>query len=238
MPGLTALKERHREPEIMDDPALAADLHVQALRGLGRLNFAAGTANVLWRYLRPLLQPLPATPLRVLDIGTGGGDIPIRLARRARRAGLALDVAGCDLSERAIEMARQQAAHAGADVHFFRLDVLEDDIPANYDVLTSSLFLHHLSETEVVALLGKLKTATRRLVLFSDLKRSAYGFALAFIFTRLLSRSRVAQLDGPRSVRAAYTVAELRALAAAAGLTGAAVVGHSPARLLLKWSPT
>lgn len=52
----------------------------------------------------------------------------------------------------------------------------------------------------------------------------------------VLSRSPVVHFDGPASVRAAYTPAELRALADQAGLAGATVRPVFPCRMLLTWS--
>ena len=56
-----------------------------------------------------------------------------------------------------------------------------------------------------------MKAAARRLVLVSDLRRSATGYFFAWAGCRLLSRSRVFHVDGTRSVAAAFTPAEARA---------------------------
>ena len=61
------------------------------------------------------------------------------------------------------------------------------------------------------------------------------GWLLAHVGTRLLSRSWVVHTDGPRSVAGAFTVAELRELAAEAGLVGAEVAWRWPFRMLLTW---
>ena len=54
----------------------------------------------------------------------------------------------------------------------------------------------------------------RRQVVISDLRRSRSGFVIAWIGTRLLSRSPVVHYDGPVSVRAAWTIRELAGFAA------------------------
>jgi hypothetical protein len=120
-------------------------------------------------------------------------------------------------------------------VRFFVLDVLGEAIPPGYDVIVSSLFLHHLADDEAVALLRRMGEAAERMVLINDLRRSRLGYLLAWVGTRVLSRSAVARVDGPLSVQAAYTVAEMKALAERAGLTGAQVMKRWPYRLLLRW---
>jgi len=235
VPG--TLKQRHRQPEDMDDPALQPELYAQALKSLSRLNFAAGTAQVIWTHIRRALPAGSPRPLRLLDIATGAGDIPLRLWRIARRARVQMQIAGCDLSPRAINFAQSCATALQADVHFFTQDVLNHNFPGDYDFIISSLFFHHLGENEVVHLLRKLKPITRRKLLISDLRRSLLGLAIAASATHLLTTSRVVRLDGSRSVRAAFTPQEIQILAVAAGLERATVTRYWPARFLLCWSP-
>lgn len=231
-----ALRQRRREPEDMDDPALQSEQYAHALNSLSRLNFAAGSAQVFWRHLRPIMRTRPRGTWRLLDVATGGGDIPLRLLRLARSERFDLQIAGCDISERAVHQAQARADAAGANVQFFRQDVVREPISGEYDFVISSLFIHHLSDGEAICAFRNLSAATRRLLLISDLRRCLWGLLVAFVATRVLTTSRVAHADGLRSVRAAYTMAEIRALAAAAELTQAKVVRHWPARWLLEWN--
>lgn len=85
-------------------------------------------------------------------------------------------------------------------------------------------------------LLAAMKAAAGRLVLVSDLVRGRLNLGLVTAACRALSRSPVVHFDGPASVRAAYTPAELRALADQAGLAGATVRPVFPCRMVLTWS--
>src|SRR5207244_4118174 len=114
-----SVAQRQRRPEIMDRPDLAPERHFQALRGLERINRWSGSARILWQPIRAHLHQRSAAPVRMLDVATGGGDIPIRLWHRARRAGVPLAIAGCDRSPYAVEYARQRARACQADVAFF-----------------------------------------------------------------------------------------------------------------------
>lgn len=230
-----SLITRQLEPEIMDDPALDEARHLSALRGLRRLNRVSGSAGILWAPIRRFLEMSPRQACRVLDIATGAGDIPIELWRRARRAGVSLHVAGCDKSPRAVAYARQCAVAVGIDAEFFTLDALSAPIPPGYDIIISSLFLHHLDEEQAVQVLQGMARATGRLVLVHDLVRRPAGLALAYVGTRLCSASPVVRHDGPQSVRAAFTLEEVSALARRAGLVGATVVPRWPCRYLLIW---
>lgn len=227
---MDGLASRRYAVERMDDPALDPALHEDALRGLERINAVSATARALWR---PLERLAAGGRLRVLDLACGAGDVAIALRRRARRKGIPIEVAACDRSPRALAHARERARRLGADVELFSCDVLGDAFPVGFDAYVCTLFLHHLRESEAVELLRRM--ATGRALLASDLVRSQTGYWAARLGTRFLTRSPVVHADAPASVEGAFTPAELRALADAAGIAGARIRSHWPFRMLLEW---
>jgi SAM-dependent methyltransferase len=227
---------RWRKPELMDQPGLAPEAHERALLGLGRINRVSRSAAILWPSLAELIERKHGGPIRVLDMASGGGDVPIALARRAARAGLDLRIDGCDISPVAVAFAARRAGDAGVPVRFFQLGVLEEPIPDEYDAVMCSLFLHHLGDDEAVGLLARMADAAGDLILVNDLLRSRIGYRLAWAGCRLLSRSPIVHHDGPASVNAAFSLAEAEGLARRAGLLGVRLTRHWPFRFLLSWS--
>lgn len=231
-----------REPELMDDPRLSAAEHVVALGALARINAVSWTAGRLARAVVARLDsagPPLAGPVRIVDIACGGGDVTIGLAARLGRVAAARgwappDVLGIDRSGLAIDRARRLAADRGVTARFLVADVTASTAPP-CDIAVSSLFLHHLDDDDAIALLAALAATARRGAVISDLVRSRLGLALAVLGTTFLARSRVARIDGPRSVRAARTPAEYHALCAAAGIRGATVRRTWPERVLVEW---
>lgn len=229
------VRARRRRPEAMDDPALEREPHEAALRGLARINVLSRSVGVIWGSIVSMQRAASAGPLRILDIATGGGDVPIGLWRRARSAGIDVEIVGVDVSETALDVARRHATRAGAAVEFRRLDALRDDWPTGFEVVTCSLFLHHLDEADAEAFLRKAKTAARKRVVVDDLDRSRVGLLLARVVPRFLSRSDVVHVDAARSVEGAFTYAEIDALASRAGLARVRIVRRFPCRWLLTW---
>jgi SAM-dependent methyltransferase len=221
----------------MDQPGLDKNAHGQALCCLARVNWLSSTSRTIWREIRKLaLETRLSRPLRILDVACGGGDVAQRLAVKARRDGIPVQVDGCDISPGAIALAREAAPRwETADVGFFEHDALGDSLPDGYDVITSSLFLHHLDDAGAEHLLRSMARAAGRLVVLNDLRRSRTGYALAWFGVRILTRSRIIQVDGPLSVAAAFTTEEAGAIATRAGMTGASVTGYFPERFLLVW---
>lgn len=75
--------------------------------------------------------------LRILDMGTGSGCIPIVLKKNIPDA----EVYGLDISLDALEVAKQNAVRNTVDVHFFQADMLRDGLQtpvSNFDIIVSN----------------------------------------------------------------------------------------------------
>lgn len=226
------LAQRRFQPEIMDQPGLDEGLHHQALTGLGRLNRVSNATRQLWKPIQRYSRRQGSRTLRILDVASGAGDIPLGLWKLARKNGIALRILGLDASSTACEYATQQCSPAGGSIGFRQMDVTRDELPTGFDIVTCSLFLHHLSSAQAAKLLKGMGAAGRLLVV-SDLRRCAAGYALAQLACHLLTRSQVVGSDGPQSVANAFSLSEVHELCRAAELESASVRAVWPCRLML-----
>lgn len=232
---VTSLAQRRLVPEQMDQPDLSPVLHERALRGLHRINRLSNSAGILWRGIRRLVPLNTDRPVKVLDLASGSGDLPIALAHRAAAAGLPVQITGWDISPVAVEQARRRAALARLPVAFEVHDLFTDPLPRDCDLITCSLFLHHLSEPQAEAVLRRAADVARIGLVINDLRRSPTGLLLAHVVSRIVSRSPVVHFDAPQSVRAAYTINEVSMLANRAGLAPVEILPCWPYRFLLLW---
>lgn len=82
-----------------------------------------------------IIKENPQSGLRILDVGTGSGCIPITLALEMENATLF----GLDISEKALELAYENAKSLEAEVSFFRCNILQEEIPIkDLDILVSN----------------------------------------------------------------------------------------------------
>ncbi len=221
---------------MMDQPGLDVRQHVRALDALGLANSVSRTAAAIWPVIREAARDAAGRRLRVLDVACGGGHVLVALARRAAAEGVDVEWTGWDTSRVAVDYASTLADRSRVKgVWFERADALRDPMPAGVDVVVSTLFLHHVTDADAVALLGRMRDAAARAVVVSDLRRTPLGRLYTWVGCRLLSRSRVFRVDGARSVAAALTSREARALARRACLSGAEVDEVWPQRWLLVW---
>ncbi|AII43272.1 SAM (and some other nucleotide) binding motif protein [Synechococcus sp. KORDI-100] len=229
--------QRDRQPEVMDQPGLDPVAHDQALQGLRRINAISRCVPGLFRHVETLTRETPSAQLSVLELACGGGDTAIELAELARRRHVGITIHACDLNPEAVRIARRNVARSQSDVDVFVADALDPPGSEQFDVVYCTLFAHHLDPPEVVRLLTGMAARARRLVLVDDLIRSRLGYSLAWMGTRLLSRSWVVHHDGPLSVQAAFTPGEILQFASQAGLNAPVLEQTWPERYLLSWRP-
>jgi ubiquinone/menaquinone biosynthesis C-methylase UbiE len=204
-------------PELLDARSHDRAELEQSLDQVAEVNRFLGGRRAVWLPLRRLLRE--RTTLRILDIGTGSADIPIDLARRARRSGARLEITAADVHPQMREIARERTSR------FDRISVAEGnalDLPWDagaFDVALLSLTLHHFEEADQLRALREAARVAARAVIVNELERGRANYygarALAATWWR---RNRLTRHDGPLSVLRAFTAPELRALAGRAGL--------------------
>lgn len=234
------LNERVLEGELMDAPDLDRARHTHALKGLRRVNRLSGTGTVVSRAILKHESSRACRPLRILDLACGGGDVTLAIARRLAALGIVAELEGWDRSQTAVdyaalELCNIQALGDRVKVAFQKRDAMQLDCQREFDVVMCTLFLHHLSRDDVRDLLGRMYRAARHLVLVDDLRRTWLGYRMAQLGCQLLTRSSIVHVDGPLSVRAAFTESELEALSNDAGLPKPKCSRHWPQRFLAVW---
>jgi 2-polyprenyl-3-methyl-5-hydroxy-6-metoxy-1,4-benzoquinol methylase len=237
---MISLLTNHRSvtPEIMDRPDIAEAAHLGALEGLRRINEASKAADRIFQPIAAMARRNHLNKLSMLDIACGGGDVPIAVATLAKSAGIDVHLTLLDRSSTALARASEAAQRAQIPSRAIQADISQPWPDITADVVTCSLFLHHLEQpAQVVDFLAKARRIAHRQIVISDLRRSRTGYFLAWIGGRVLSRSKIVHHDGPVSVRAAWTLAEISQFATQAQLTGATIERSFPWRMLLTWQP-
>lgn len=206
---------RRRGVEILDDPSHDPALAVRSLRDVAKANLLFGGRNAVVREVTRLLgrelAPRDQTPrgrtLRLLDIGTGLGDIPAAAARAASRRGVALVTIGLELEPAVARAAGEQCDHAVvADA--MRLPFADGAV----DLVTVSQVLHHFDGADAERLLRECTRVAAGAVIVADLRRSWFAIAGLWLTSFVLGFHPVSRNDGVVSILRGYTSPELRAL--------------------------
>ena len=199
---LTAIEE-------MDKPDCDPSTLNRTYAQFGLVNRSVAGWHRTWaRYIRPVLSTSRSNTL--LDIGSGGGDVPRAFTRWAASDGFRLEITAIDPDERAQAFASSQPTTPGLTFRqAFSSELVKEG--AQFDVVTSNHVLHNLSPEELRGLLSDSEQLSTRLALHSDIERTRIGFALFSVATLPLRGSYI-RADGLTSIRRSYLAKELRAV--------------------------
>jgi ubiquinone/menaquinone biosynthesis C-methylase UbiE len=212
---------RKLEPEVMDD-AEEVDAYASAA--------AQAHLDAIDNTLVEHVLSLGRTRGWLLDIGTGPGGIPLKIARRLPD----LHVVGVDYSVNMIRAARQAAAEQGLEARaFFQVgDGNRLCFPdGSFDLVLSNSVLHHLADP--VAVINEMARVAKPagVVLLRDLRRPGrliFPFHVGWHGRHYSGLMKKLFVD---SVRAAYTGEELAALLRRSRVGGARVFYHQRTHL-------
>jgi 2-polyprenyl-3-methyl-5-hydroxy-6-metoxy-1,4-benzoquinol methylase len=199
---LTGVRERMEHPGCDARKLRNTYAQFRAVNGV-----VSGWGRIYRRYLRPLAAA--GRRLSVLDVGFGGGDDSVRLARWAARDGLDLAVTAIDTDDRALAWVRER--HASSPVDFRRQTVAGLlEAGESFDVVVSNHLLHHVSAAAIAGFCSDSRRLGRELVIHSDIERSDLAWVLFAAGTTPFFHRSFIVADGLTSIRRSFTAGELR----------------------------
>ncbi len=219
--------------EHLDDDGHDPRVLRRSLSQIDDVNRFLGGRTSLLHHLDQLLPRGAAA--RILDVGTGSGDLPRVIARWARKTGRTVRVLATDTHPQMLEVARERSVDY-PEVSFQQADAL--NLPfadGTFDCALMSLTLHHFEDDQQNRVLRELQRVSTRGIVVSELERNWPNYAGAKLLAATLWRTnRLTRHDGPISVLRAFTRDELQQIAEHTGLPAPRVSRHFFFRLVLR----
>ena len=214
-------------PEWMDEPCTYDDFR-QCLLDLRQVNRLTLAYRPTLAFLDHLVSTTrPAHPLRIVDVGSGGGDMLREIERWAAHRRIPVTLTGIDLNPHAARAAKE-FTRSDSTITWLTSDAYAYTGPI--DVVLSSLFTHHLESPEIVRFLAWSDSVANLGWFINDLVREATPCHLFGLVSRLFRWHRFVQHDGPVSFRRALREPDWQSLLTAAHIPLAAVS-------LTRWTP-
>jgi SAM-dependent methyltransferase len=209
-------------PELLDEDLGSPAEIASSLNDLRHINEWFGGMRTTAALLGRIAKTSGCERLSLLEVGAGGGDVPLA-ARQilSGKGGLALDVTLLDLMWS--HLPHNGVPGVAGDA--LRLPFCDDA----FDVVSCTLFVHHLEPPEVLRFGIEALRVCRRAVLINDLIRSPLHLALVYAGLPLF-RSRLTWHDAPASVRRAYSRKEMRTM-----LQGLTLPGLPAREITISW---
>lgn len=233
--------QRVDAPEILDSDACSPREAQAVLTVLGRINRWFGGIATTEKLVGRVARTGGVRQLSLLEVAAGSGEVPEIVRRRLAVRGILLDVTLLDMAHSHLSgddcgMPRQEKNHRVAG------DALNVPFKDNaFDVVSCSLFAHHLDPQQLHRFVWEALRVSRRAVLINDLVRGRLHLAAAFAGFPIMW-NRVAWLDGLTSVRRAYVPEEIKTILTSDGLelpVRLEIFRHYLCRMgIIVWKPT
>ncbi|HEX7289167.1 MAG TPA: methyltransferase domain-containing protein [Candidatus Angelobacter sp.] len=203
-------------PELLDRDAGTAREVQASLRDLRMVNRWFGGARTTLHLLRRVTQRCGFAQLRWLDVGGASGDVAALVEKSMAAAGVESQATILDRVPTHLN-----GAHPSVCADALALPFADN----SFDVVASSLFVHHLEPEELAMFIREALRVARHALVINDLVRHPAHLALVYAGYPLY-RSRLTRHDSVASVRRAYTVDEMKAMLERAG-TAESEIGRS-----------
>ncbi len=212
---------RRPAEELLDEDHGSPAEVASALASIGFVNRWLGGERVHLQLLREVAGG--RSELDVLEVAAGratalarAGMTLLRPHRQSRKPGQSVTIRATLLDRRATHLPGGWPSELPSPC-MVEGDALRIPLPdRSVDVVSSCLFVHHLSPEQVAVFLRESLRVARVAVIINDLERTPFHYLLARLFA-LVDPSRISRHDGPVSVRQAYSAAEMRLMLAATG---------------------
>jgi ubiquinone/menaquinone biosynthesis C-methylase UbiE len=194
------VKRRPTRELLDDDRGTPAEI-AGSLRDLRWFNRWFGGIATTRRLFETASRVTGRTCFSVLEVGSGDGFLVQTVAAELRRSGLQLEVTLLDRAASHLPVNGSLRKVAGDALRLPFQDL-------SFDLVSCSLFLHHLSPQQTVAFAREALRVSRVGVVVHDLVRDPVHLAFAYAGIPLY-RSRITRHDAPASVWQAYTADEV-----------------------------
>jgi SAM-dependent methyltransferase len=230
-------------PELMDAPCGYQEFRT-VLRDLAAVNRLTRGYKPTLGFLDRIADRIPkdrATPepLRILDVGSGGGDTLRAIARWAAARNLPVELTGLDLNPHSTRAAQEFSnespldpfAPFTPDITWITADIFTYAPNRPPDIVLSALFTHHLSSPEIVRFLSWMEQHARLGWYINDLHRSRRAAFWFRFLPVIFGWHRFIANDGPVSLRRAFVPEDWQRMLDQANITSATIEHHPMNRL-------
>jgi ubiquinone/menaquinone biosynthesis C-methylase UbiE len=199
--------KRRVVPELLDTDSGTKREVEDSLADLRMFNRRFGGVSAMTMLLREVAARSRIRDMLWLDVAGGAGDVASLTREALGRSGIAVHPVVLDRAPTHMNGGNLNVCGDALALPF------RDD---SFDVIGSSLFVHHLEPDQIVQFAAEALRVARHAFVINDLIRHPLHLALALV-GRPIYRSRITRHDAPASVRRAYTTEEIRPMLEHAG---------------------
>lgn len=223
---------RSSEKEKLDDLNLHGEPLHKALQSLEWVNRWLGNHRAVVKAIHQIYKN-EERPLRIIDLGCGGGDLALVVAKSLRQHKIEYSITGIDGNANTLAYAKNKCA-AFSEIYFLKADILNNQFSIQpCDILISSHFMYHFTPEALVGFLKNNLSAISTAFIFSELKRNSFAMRLFKFSSFLLPISKLAKEDGLLAIKRSFSEKEWLAILQQAGVGTCRLQSEPLFRILL-----
>lgn len=203
---------RSEAEEIMDDLDYNGPILHDALDKLAKINQWLGgnivTVNGLKKTLKNHRKDEAIT---IIDLGCGGGDILREVSLFGKKNGYQFHLIGIDANQHTVDYANT-LSEAYDNIEFKAIDIFSEEFKSlNYDLVLTTLFLHHFKNDELVSFLKPVLEKSKLGIVVNDLHRHKLAYYLFKLLCTTITNKTIIE-DGLTSVLRGFKRKELKSI--------------------------
>lgn len=205
------------EEEFLESASLSMEERVDLVHRLNDVNRKSGYHTAFLMELEKLVKKAypagkPQTPVRILDIGVGGGELLERIHQWAQKKNIQVELWGIDVDPAFLAKTGEKLSEKKIPAKLIlgsgqNLKPLENE---SIDIAVSSYVVHHVRDLRTLAsFFEEIRRVSKAGWLIVDMERRFWGPPFAWFSGYLFGATRALVWDGVKSIRRAYTAEEI-----------------------------
>lgn len=201
------MNSRSAKQEQLDNLSLTGEPLHKALQSLAWINRWLGNYRSTIKAVLAV-NHAEKKHLKIIDLGCGGGDLILAIAKALRKKNRTFSIVGIDGNSNSLNYAREKCA-GFEEITFEEANILSPAFkPPVCDILISSHFIYHFSEEELACFINTKLSGINIAFICSELERSRIAFFLFKLTGFLLPLSKIARQDGLLAIKRSFTKKE------------------------------
>lgn len=210
------LRQRSCLKELLDEDDIPFEDIKLNMQELNTINTLLGGHAITLKGMELLIPPAKKEII-ICEIGCGGGDNLMTVLKWCKKQQIKAHFIGIDIKKECIEFCKQR--FSTSEVEWICSDYNKAIFKTKPDIIFSSLFCHHFSDTDLVKMLQWMKQQSFAGFFINDLHRHPLAFYSIKMLTSIFSKSYLVKNDAPLSVARGFTKPEWKTIFQRAGIS-------------------
>ncbi|OHB54370.1 MAG: hypothetical protein A2Y07_07890 [Planctomycetes bacterium GWF2_50_10] len=171
------LSTRTSKKEFLDSPDMDNATLTEAYRFMAVVNRFFGGHGVVKKFVLTQCRRLQKQHLQILDLGSGGCDIPIAVRKWGLKKKIDLNFTCLEISDFACDLGLKNIKRSGlTGIEIIKADIFSYTPASKFDAAMGSMFFHHFTNDQIIQIAKIIRGFGCKSLLINDLARTRLNY--------------------------------------------------------------